>query len=231
MDIRALQSYLSGQKQQEGNAVSYLRAIGERSARRAGLQPADVDALGVDFAAYILSETAGKMQQVTWLSPTYIQQAARWFTAKQLRRLRTHQRHQADAPLATEVLPFCGPDVSSLVVGQELARSIRSAVSRLPHADQRLFQDCLVDGKDSRHVAEELGCSSAAVRKRLERLRARLRQDLESAGYGALPRRITHSTQSARMRVNGSSLKACSVHPTREPPPRRAIEGEALVFW
>jgi RNA polymerase sigma factor (sigma-70 family) len=55
-------------------------------------------------------------------------------------------------------------------------RWVRDAIDSLGEADRRVCELCLIDGLSYREAARELGLTPAAVGKRLERARARLRK-------------------------------------------------------
>lgn len=82
-----------------------------------------------------------------------------------LRRHRLGERLRRD--LATVV-----PDVSERVVQDH---TVNAAIARLSGRDEEILQLHLWEGLDPREIAEVLGLSTAIVRPRLSRARARLR--------------------------------------------------------
>lgn len=80
-------------------------------------------------------------------------------------------------------------DASSLEQSQALAR----AMVNLPPADRRLFERYYLGGHTTAKIAAQVGLTDAAVRKRLERLRQRMRKEIamsREATPADLPQRI-----------------------------------------
>src|SRR5688500_12610977 len=71
---------------EEANAVQVLRRAGEAAARRLGLQEADADAVGVDFAAHFLAERPWPDPSGSTDTDAYIRQAAEWYAFRHARR-------------------------------------------------------------------------------------------------------------------------------------------------
>jgi serine/threonine-protein kinase RsbT len=61
------------------------------------------------------------------------------------------------------------------VVGQEEARAVAAALSRLSAREREALVAHEVEGRDTRSLADELGCTPGTVATRLHRARARLR--------------------------------------------------------
>src|SRR3712207_1919324 len=85
MQVEMLHRYLAGDRHVEPAAVQELRRAGEAAAHRLRLQPADVDAVGVDFAAYLLTQAHPAAPRERHHLGPYVRQAARWFASKQSR--------------------------------------------------------------------------------------------------------------------------------------------------
>jgi RNA polymerase sigma factor (sigma-70 family) len=62
----------------------------------------------------------------------------------------------------------------------ELQAIIDGAVARLSAMDQAILQACLVEERSYDDVARDLGVSNGSVRNRLSRLRARMRDELQT---------------------------------------------------
>lgn len=151
------------------STIRVLRREGELAARRAGLQDADVDALGVDFAAHYLGEEAAVRRD----TPAYIRQAATWYACRHVRHLQK-QPCQLDETLLEMEECAAPEDLVSRVVAREMLRKVEDAVRRLPPSLREIFRECILEEQSCSEAARKLGCSPAAARKRLQRLRAHL---------------------------------------------------------
>lgn|GEM_PF-3944148 len=177
MRTEVLQRYLDGDAQAESAAVQILRAIGETAARRRGLQPCDVDAVGVDFAAHILTGGASRYRRTRGSLDSYIRRAARWYAANQSRLLRQQETVLSGLP-DDPAQPTALLDVPSKVALQLMLEAVERIVAGLPPRDRELYDLCIRDGRKSNEVAERMGCTAVAVRKRVQRLKAKLKQAL-----------------------------------------------------
>src|SRR5262249_48948475 len=180
MRLDVLQSYYAGDQRLELQALVELRRAGEAAARRLGLQPVDVDAAGVDFAAVMRSEErvrrCGRASNVA----RFLQRAATWFAAKQRRGAwseRVVLLHEVSSDPHTGA---AGSDLTAQVARRQCLCQVRECVRRLSADNQQLYGICVVEGRDCAEVAARLGCSPAAARRRLERLRGRLRRVVAS---------------------------------------------------
>lgn len=79
----------------------------------------------------------------------------------------------------------------------DLALWIQTELARLSPIDQELCRLCLVDGLSYRDAAAALGTSEAAVGKRLQRLRARLRATFATDSSDTSPTSATSATEKA----------------------------------
>src|SRR4051794_39750665 len=176
MCTEMLERYFAGDERRERDAVSRLRHIGEAAARRLGLQPADVDAIGVDFAALMLTQRmTQRCRQASDLT-LYLRRAAVWFAAKQRRGVWAHRVVPLDDGTTAATTAGAGPDLTGYVANRQLLEQVRERVRGLSMANQRLFELCIVEGCDCAEAALRLGCTPAAARKLLERLRHCLRR-------------------------------------------------------
>jgi RNA polymerase sigma factor (sigma-70 family) len=173
--LQIVERYLSGDATAEIAAIQALRQVGEKAAYRLDLQPSDVDEVGVDFAAFMLTEGAPGLQRCRGNLGGYIWQAARWFASKQSRSLRSRGRAIVETPIEDHLLAGPDPDLLSVVTRRQLLDQIEAFLEGLPEGDQQIFRLCLFEDMSCKEAAERLGCTPAAARKRLERLRTRLR--------------------------------------------------------
>jgi RNA polymerase sigma-70 factor (ECF subfamily) len=93
------------------------------------------------------------------------------------RALERHDRRRSFTPVH-DSLPAAhiGPEQSAEQT--ELRDFVDAAVSALPPVDRVVFELCVRDGRSYEDAATAAGITSAAVRNRLSRLRARLRSEL-----------------------------------------------------
>lgn len=84
---------------------------------------------------------------------------------------------EAESALAAAVDP--SPDAGSRLVAEEDLRLLREALDALPEESREVVILYYREGRSSAQVASLLGISDEAVRQRLSRARARLREDLE----------------------------------------------------
>lgn len=92
------------------------------------------------------------------------------------------QRSRNSAHLTiSDQIPAEHPDALSLLINEETRDRVRTALRNLPHGDRRLLDLAFIDALKSPEIAERLGESPEAIRKRksrlIERLRAILRND------------------------------------------------------
>jgi DNA-directed RNA polymerase specialized sigma24 family protein len=177
--MEPLERYLSGDSRFEQAAVQALRRMGEAAAQRLGMQPSDADGVGVDFAAHLLANGTTGIQVERVSTASYVRRAAHWFAAKQLRSFRRSRTVPLD--MLDEAPAAEGSDPVTLVQDRHIEQLTTSLLSGLPMPDQQLFRLCLLEGCSSTEAAAHLGCTPAAARKRLERLRSRLRPLLQAS--------------------------------------------------
>jgi len=161
---------LAGQSHLEPEVIRVLRQVGEAAARRQGLQSGDVDAAGIDFAAYLLVRLSHLSTVPDLAIPAYLRTSARRFVAREAARL-----SQECLPLVSETVLGQLDPWEDMVATRLLAGEIGAAADTLPEAERHLYSVCLVEGHDCAEAAALLGCSHVAARKRLERLKRRLR--------------------------------------------------------
>jgi DNA-directed RNA polymerase specialized sigma24 family protein len=189
MELEVLERYLQGDTQTELIVVEALRRLGEGYARRLGLQSFDVDVIGVDFAAYMLTEGIPGLRRYPGDKKAYLRRAARWFASNQSRSLRNGRLVALEVPedlwlqgstVGAGVLPeaLTVPDTQSVVMEKQTFEEMDRLVSRLSGADQQIYHLCMREGRNCVEAANALGWKPAAARKRLERLRLRLRSAL-----------------------------------------------------
>lgn len=162
----------------EKAAIDMLRRIGEAAARQAGMQPVDIDEVGVDFATFILTERIEPLRDYQGSKTAYLWRSARWFTAHQRRQLRRSrvvlmERIEEAEPPPAEA--WRQEDIAARVLQHDLLERVQRAVARLSERDQLLYQMCVVEGVNCSEAAVRLNCKPAAARKRLERIRRQVR--------------------------------------------------------
>lgn len=89
------------------------------------------------------------------------------------------QRHRSDSPVDDST---ASTDSDPLLLAEQadLAAALERAVDALSETDRAVFQHCLVDGFSYEDAAHRIGVTSGAVRNRLARVRARLRDELHT---------------------------------------------------
>lgn len=102
-------------------------------------------------------------------------------TGWNLTRNRLRAPHHRSAPIelteeliARQALP--APSLEQSVATRSLLQRIEHEVGGMADADQQIFRLCLYEGLSYAEAAERHGLTHASVRKRLERIRARLRK-------------------------------------------------------
>jgi RNA polymerase sigma-70 factor (ECF subfamily) len=88
---------------------------------------------------------------------------------------RNHARNQTRRNRYRASLPLRESDAASVIDPAEL-RWVREAIDSLEETDRMVCELCLVDGASYREAALVLGSTEAAVAKRLQRARAKLRK-------------------------------------------------------
>jgi DNA-directed RNA polymerase specialized sigma24 family protein len=188
---KTLDRYFSGDQQAELVMVDVLRRLGETYALRRGLKGFDVDAAGVDFAAYILIERAAELKEYPGNKTYYLRRAARWFVANLARNLQTHrtvplmvETETAQWELHPEAAErLIAPSAQDVLMEALALDEVDQIVERFPKKDQDLYQRCFKDGLNCQEASEDLGWTAPATRKRMERLRKRLKAALDQAGF------------------------------------------------
>ena len=172
-----LQRYLAGDLAEEAMVVRCLRRIGEAAARSYGLQEADVDAAGVDFAASALQENAARIRGCRGDILAYLRQAARWHASSSYRSL----RRKREVSIGLSVDPAVRDhgtaerEFIAQIAYRHTASIIQHVVPRLPPSEQEVYRVCILEGLNSVEASKRLQCSPPAARKRLQRLREHLK--------------------------------------------------------
>jgi RNA polymerase sigma-70 factor (ECF subfamily) len=96
------------------------------------------------------------------------------------------RRDRLGERLRRDVRRLIGPDVA---VGVTAAQELRRALAALSADDREVLQLTAWEGLGPQEIAEVVGASRVAVRSRLHRARARLREELERDD---LPRDLPH---------------------------------------
>lgn len=100
------------------------------------------------------------------------------FTIRNRKRaLDRHDRRRSFSP-THELVPSTHTSPEQSAEQAELRHYVDTAVSALAPADRVVFELCVRDGRSYEEAAAAAGISSAALRNRLSRLRARLRSEL-----------------------------------------------------
>ena len=92
---------------------------------------------------------------------------------------RTDQRKKQRDQRWHDLQPVLVPDAESVAVERSRLRVMLQALEELPLAEREALVLYYCDGEATEQVAERLGLSEAAVRKRLQRARATLRERLD----------------------------------------------------
>jgi DNA-directed RNA polymerase specialized sigma24 family protein len=204
--VEILERYFSGDHEAELLMVQLLRRLGEVYAKRRGLSGFDADAAGVDFAAYILIERASDLQSYPGNKSYYLRRAAKWFVANLCRGLQSDRTVPLMIETETsqwEILPeaaqrLVSPSAQDVVMEELAWDEVDDLVRGYPEKDRQLHQRCFKDGLNCQEAADDLNWNAAAARKRMERLRRRLKTDMETAAITPspfqTPRDIGHST-------------------------------------
>lgn len=94
------------------------------------------------------------------------------------RAVAVHERRRSGDADPVELPVVTGPEHEA--ERRELHRQIDRAVSSLGETDRTVFELCIVEGRSYDDVARITGTTNGSVRNRLSRLRARLRDELET---------------------------------------------------
>ncbi len=104
---------------------------------------------------------------------------AAWLYTVAQRRIVDEARRRARAARAELVVV---PPAEASQYGDDVARSIRRALERLPEAQRRVVVLKLFEGRRFAEIARLLGTTEAASRMRFSRALERLRDELEEEG-------------------------------------------------
>ena len=173
-NVQVVLRYAEGDQSAADPAIQFLRGIGERAARRAGLQAADVDALGVDFAAQVVTQMRDTLLQWRGDPESFLGQKAAWMArtrAGQERRRSWRLVSLLDAAGLAGAQGETEPDQS--LRDEQLA--IESALTHLRETEREVIELCCLDGCTDREASDILGVSQQTVRQRLSRARRHLR--------------------------------------------------------
>jgi DNA-directed RNA polymerase specialized sigma24 family protein len=177
--LDALLAYIAGDTRFEKAAVEELRTLGAAAARARGFSALDADEVGVDFAACLL---AGEWTTLTSSCAggghldARVRLAARWYALRAWRmRLRITEREIALEPGAQGDVPVPRSGADSCVA------VVTAWIGGRPAKDRLLYELCIIEGDSCAAAAKALGCTPAAARKRLERLRSQLRELLKES--------------------------------------------------
>ena len=111
----------------------------------------------------------------------WLRQVTRNLARDHLRRSRAHPYDRADGGDISELsnsLPGDHPDSEQALLDAEQDRLIAEALEALPDDSREVLTLFYREGESSRQVSRLLGLSDAAVRKRLSRARAALREEV-----------------------------------------------------
>ena len=157
-----------------------------RAAR--AIVPDEREAEDVVQQAYVnaytnLRQFDGRAQFSTWLTRIAVHEAI-----ARARRKGRYTTLDPEAPANVEqIMAYqSAPDPERQAFGRELAGLIESAIDALPDGCREVFVLRQIEGLNTAETADCLGVSEDAVKTRLSRARAALRQDLlERAGLAA----------------------------------------------
>ena len=114
----------------------------------------------------------------------WLRQITRNLARDHLRKLQSRPGDRSDAhdsEVCMDQLPAQHPDGEAALLEAEQTAMIRRALDALPDDSREVLTLYYREGESSRQVAELLGLSDAAVRKRLSRARASLREEVRTS--------------------------------------------------
>ena len=111
-----------------------------------------------------------------WLRQMTRNRAHKQLEARRRRREARARDESTDATIAAAVDPRPGADAR--LVGEEEEAALRQALDALPDESREVLTLFYREGQSVRQVADLLGIAEDAVKKRLSRARARLREDV-----------------------------------------------------
>lgn len=148
-------------------AYAYTR-VGERTSAEEVLQETFITAWERRLSVSLVTESA-----IPWLLAT-----ARY---KSMNMQRKRARERTVVLLDTD--PATSPDATSEAAERALTFEIvERAVAAMPELDRLVFALCVDDDRSYADAARDLGISHSAVRGRLSRIRARLRDEIALLG-------------------------------------------------
>ena len=101
--------------------------------------------------------------------------------------LRRRSRSRATSLEDASTITSGHPNVLELLIAEERAEQVASALARLPRPDQELLEQCLLDGERIVEVAARLGVPAERIRKQKSRALQRLRELLQSGQSRSRP--------------------------------------------
>jgi len=172
---------------QAGDAAAFDRLVGEyqeylyRLMVRACHHPQDAEEVASEafVRAYErLCQFEGRSSFVTWLGriATNLCFRRREKLVHPAESLEERARDEEGHPDRTP--PAAGPTPEQRAIQEELKQKIREALAELPEPDQTVLRLRDIDQYSAAETAEKTGLTVAAVKARLHRARARLRERL-----------------------------------------------------
>lgn len=108
----------------------------------------------------------------------WLRQITRNLARDHLRRRKTEKRYDGDMDDILRVVADPSPDVPDRLARQDEEQVVADLIDDLPEETREILLIYYREGQSSKQVAELLGMSDAAVRKRLQRARDSIRNDL-----------------------------------------------------
>ena len=110
----------------------------------------------------------------------WLRQITRNLARDHLRRRKTERRYDGDMDDILRVVADPSPDVPERLARQHEEQVVAELIDDLPEETREILLIYYREGQSSKQVADLLGMSDAAVRKRLQRARDSIRNDLMS---------------------------------------------------
>lgn len=178
---------------QAGDAAAFDRLVEQyqhyiyRLMVRACHHPDDAEEVAAEafLRAYErLAQFEGRASFVTWLGRIAANLCFRRREKPELASISLEQQAEQEAGHPGHHPAAVGPTPEQRALREEMKRKIEAAVAELPEPDRTVLRLRDIEQFSSAETAEQTGLSVAAVKARLHRARARLRQNLNAYFLG-----------------------------------------------
>ncbi len=172
---------------QTGDDTAFDRLVGEYQDYlyhlmvRACHHPDDAEEVASEAFARAyerLRQFEGRSSFVTWLGRIATNLCFRRREKAELPSVSLEERAREEEGHPDRTPPSAGPTPEQRVLQEEMKRTIRSAIAELPEPDQTVLRLRDIEQLSAAETAEQTGLTVAAVKARLHRARARLRERL-----------------------------------------------------